>query len=129
MLVLIKWNKKNFETFELFEAFETFELFEDFEAFWGVCSFWTFESFEPLEVFDPFEPFKSFVPFQLFLLFTGGWWLEKCNQSNLNGLNLRSEASKEVGLGMNVLSARGRLIKWNTSPKVQYFKNPIYFEN
>ena len=39
--------------------------------------------------------------------YTGGWWLETCNQSNLNGLNLRSEASEEEGLGITWIEWKG----------------------
>ena len=39
--------------------------------------------------------------------YTGGWWLETCNQSNLNGLNLRSEASDEEGLGITWIEWKG----------------------
>ena len=40
-------------------------------------------------------------------IFTGGWWFERCIQSNLNGFNLRNEASKEDGLGITWLEWKG----------------------
>jgi len=40
-------------------------------------------------------------------IYTGGWWFERCIQSNLNGFNLRNEASKEDGLGITWLEWKG----------------------
>ena len=50
---------------------------------------------------------QQFVKFYCNFSISGGWWLEKCEQSNLNGFNLRSEASKEDGLGITWIEWKG----------------------